>query len=85
MITVEVVKLPLTNTFEDSIFQAANIASEQFAENVRENVKGAKCINHPEANQLITIRAGQGKLFSVEKTQFCCKDFADSIRFHIDG
>ncbi|HRF81112.1 MAG TPA: hypothetical protein PL070_13625 [Flavobacteriales bacterium] len=58
---------------------AANSATEALASTIKKGLKGKACPTHNPGRGTITVTAAKKKMFIVQKSGFCCKDFENSI------
>ncbi|MEO8588548.1 MAG: hypothetical protein ABI432_04200 [Flavobacteriales bacterium] len=58
---------------------AANGATEALADTIKKGVKGKACPTHKPGRGTITVTADKKKMFAVQKSGFCCKDFENSV------
>lgn len=66
---------------------AANGGVDAVYETLSKDLKGVKCENHPNHTSRIVIKANPkdlNKQFSVEKKDFCCNEFKDSLDIQIN-
>ena len=58
-----------------------NDAAERYANELKLYLKGKICDSHPRMNQEIIVSADRTRKLIVEKENFCCEKFSESIRF----
>ncbi|MBL7981928.1 MAG: hypothetical protein JNL52_08985 [Flavobacteriales bacterium] len=58
---------------------AANAATEGMADSIKKHVRDKSCAQHKPGRGTITLIADKQKMFTVQKSGFCCKDFENSI------
>jgi len=64
----------------DSItMAAANAATAGMADTVKKHIRVKACVTHKPGRGTITLSADKKKMFTVQKSGFCCKAFEDSI------
>jgi len=56
-----------------------NAVANGYAEEVRKELEDIKCENHPNQRSVLTVIADKRKQFKLEKTSFCCSEFADLV------
>jgi len=95
MINIQTVKLPqstgkidllksTSSQREDLIrIPAANAGVDAFAKDLTPKLKNLKCEDHPTKTSVLKLVADKKDLVKVDKTGFCCKKFADSIKVTI--
>lgn len=82
MIKIEVIKANKSSKGIDISTPVCNSSAEKIAENLISKVSNFKCENHPESIGIITIIStpNQSSLFEISKSNFCCKEFENSIQ-----
>ena len=71
---------PSGSNIGDSIaMAAANAATEGMAASIKKHVRAKACAQHKPGRGTITLTADKKKMFTAQKSGFCCKDFENSI------
>ena len=71
---------PSGGNVSDSITVAtANAATEGAASSIKQHVRGKACDKHKPGRGTITLTADMKRMFTVQKSGFCCKDFENSV------
>jgi len=71
---------PSGSNLTDSItVAAANAATTGAANSINQNLRGKSCAQHKPGRGTITLTADKKKMFTVQKSGFCCKEFENSI------
>lgn len=71
---------PSGGNIGDSItVAAANAAAEGMAGSIKKHVRDKTCAQHKPGRGTITLIADKKKMFTAQKSGFCCKDFENSI------
>ena len=83
MIKIELKKATPKRNEIDLATDFCNLASDGFADRLKKELKNAKCEEHPNATSTVRVVSTPNKKqpFSVEKINFCCDSFKDSINF----
>lgn len=81
MIKIELIKAIPNRTEIDIATDITNRASADFSNMLKEKLKRARCEEHPDITSIITVEATPNKdqLFEVNKKDFCCERFKNSI------
>lgn len=58
---------------------AANAATEGMADTIKKHVRGKACTQHKPGRGTITLIADKQRMFTAQKSGFCCNDFENSI------
>jgi hypothetical protein len=69
---------PLTDQISATVL---NDAAGRYAKEMNLYLKGKVCDQHPKMNQEIVVTADRASKLIVQKENFCCEKFSDSIRF----
>jgi hypothetical protein len=84
MINIRIQTIPIDGTLAEQISATKlNQAAEEYAAEVQAQVTGKMCSLHPKFTQDIIITAVRGRRMLVEKVNFCCNNFEDSIKFEL--
>lgn len=71
---------PSGGNIGDSITVAtANAATEGMADSIKQHVRDKSCAQHKPGRGTITLIADKKKMFTVQKSGFCCRAFENSI------
>lgn len=70
-------KRDLASELENEII---NEGAESIADDLKKELKSAKCDNHPDKKSILIITPVTATNFTFDKSGFCCKEFADSIK-----
>jgi hypothetical protein len=65
---------------DHTIVRIVNAAAYRIAGKLSEKLRHVKCVEHPNDNQTITIIADRNEVVLIDKTNFCCQSFKDSIQ-----
>ena len=71
---------------EDLKISTANQIVEDLAKSLKKDLKEASCDDHPNHVSIVEIEStpfNKTGLFQVNKRNFCCKEFEQSIRINI--
>jgi hypothetical protein len=71
---------PPTTPTSKAMEYIVNATAESFASALRDRVKEMKCNVHPFSNPTIKIIAGDNPTIKIERLNFCCEEFKNSIR-----
>lgn len=74
MIEVIVERLPDANKAKEM-----DIYAEAYAIEVRDIVKDKKCKQHPDETSILKIIADKDESIRIDKSGFCCEEFANRI------
>jgi len=58
---------------------AANAATEGMADTVKKHIRDKACVAHKPGRGTIALSADKKKMFTAQKSGFCCKEFENSI------
>ncbi|MEI9921218.1 MAG: hypothetical protein WDO14_20880 [Bacteroidota bacterium] len=88
MITIKVIELVRSKpgiSEELMDVPVGNYLAETIAEHLKKNVSKKRCEKHPDKESVLLIKAMPvGQLPVVDKTGFCCQEFADLIDVRIE-
>jgi hypothetical protein len=81
MINIRIQTIPIDGTLADQI-SATNLnkAAEDYAVEIKAQFSNRICTSHPRFTQDIIVSAVKGRKMTIEKVNFCCVDFEDSIK-----
>lgn len=88
-ILVEKTRVPSSSSISDLAkvitAEAANAGAEGFANEMKKHgLEKKKCESHPNHTSTVVVRALDTKeLMRVEKRNFCCRDFENSVQITI--
>jgi hypothetical protein len=84
MINIRIQTLPIDGTLVEQISATKlNKAAEDYAMEVQAQIAGKVCSSHPRFSQDIIITAVRGRKMTIEKVNFCCNNFEESIKFEM--
>jgi hypothetical protein len=82
MVQIQLNTIPIDGKLADQISATVlNQAAEAYATELRTLFGGMVCNLHPRINQQIIITADRSRKMIIEKANFCCDRFEDSIKF----
>ncbi|MEP7265053.1 MAG: hypothetical protein ABI772_11175 [Bacteroidota bacterium] len=82
MVQIRLNTIPLDGKLSDQISATVlNQAGEAYALELKGLMVGKSCNLHPRRNQEIIITVDRVRKMIVEKANFCCDRFEDSIKF----
>lgn len=80
MIKIDFVELASTLPEDRIKLIGINAAGKAYADVMRTQHGNKKCEMHPEQTSNITIHADMKKHFTLEKNEFCCEEFKNSLK-----
>ncbi len=87
MIQIQAVKFPETEEdldIKDYItIAAANLAVDHFIEGMTRELNDLQCEEHPDQVSIVKFIADKQSLIRVDKSNFCCTKFADSVKITV--
>jgi len=89
MIQINLRKLPSSSSTSISTLSdrlTANVSNkvcDDFANKLKRELKDKKCSKCSYTRGTITIQADKKDLIKISKSNFCCKEFEDSIQINI--
>jgi hypothetical protein len=63
----------------------ANTFAEAIADGLREETANMECKKHPGIDSILLVEAVAGDNSNIDKSGFCCKEFADTIQVSFKG
>lgn len=82
MIKIKTKKVKAKRNTIDLVADANNMVCRDLAKFILNDVKDFQCEEHPKQDSTLAIIADRKKIFKVDKSGFCCSEFADSIKIN---